>query len=125
MDKPRSVHQAISLIWITIAISILTVLIDKWAGHISEGEFMFNLILYGFFCMFPYKLNNKSNAARYVYGVIVGLSLLVILGGVTATASALTNFVSLILMLVQVFIVYRLFQSESSEWFHSSELDLH
>jgi len=117
MDKPQSISQAIYLIWGTIAISVLITLVDKWTGSTSEGEFMFNLIAYCLFCIIPYKLNNRSNATRYVYGAMVALSILFVLGGVTSHASQLTILASFLMLPVQVFIVYSLFQREAMEWF--------
>jgi tryptophan-rich sensory protein len=120
MEKPQSVNQAIYLIWFVLAVSVFITLLDKWSGSSSEGEFMFTLILYGIYCIIPYKVNNRSNATRYVYGVLVALSLLTLLGGATGNVSALTNIASILLLPVQIFTVYRLFQPESNEWFTSS-----
>lgn len=120
MDKPRPVTQSIYLIWITLAISAITALADKWTGYSSEGEFMFTLIFYGLLCIFPYKLSNKSNPTRYVYTVLTGITLLFLLGGIEQTVSELTYIASILILPVNLFAVYLLFQPKSNEWFTSS-----
>jgi hypothetical protein len=61
-------------------------------------------------------IGRKSNAARYVYVVLLGVSVLAMLGGGTEMPQ-LDLIAGIVLMPVQVFITYKLFQPEASEWF--------
>lgn len=62
---PKAVSQVILWIWITIVLSVLAVLMNKWRGAVSMGEFVFNILTYALFCMFPYKLAKGSNPTRW------------------------------------------------------------
>ena len=115
-SSPQGVRQAIITIWGTIAISVLSALIAKLAGLFSQGEFVFAVIVYAILCIVPYKLANRSNAARYVYLVIIAISYLFLAAGV-GKVNKIDLFVSILLIPAEVFIFYRLFQPEASAWY--------
>ena len=117
MQKPKGVNQAIIAIWATIILSVLASLISTWIGGITPGEFTFNLIVYGLICIIPYKIGNRSNAARYVYLILIVIGILLWLGGVTGDVPKLDLILSVVLIPVEIFVLYRLFQREASEWF--------
>ena len=116
MEKPDGAKQAELIIWLTLGVSALVALVDKWMGVISAGELAGALLLYGLLCIIPYKIGQGSNAARYVYTVFFAISVLVMLGG--GLSMPRLDFIAGVFMLpVEVYIIYRLFQPEASEWF--------
>jgi len=120
METPSGVKQAVIAILATLVISTLLVLYKKLTGNASSGEFIFSIIIYAFFCILPYKISNQSNAARYVYLVITIVSLL-FLFDIEYEKFKLEFIVSLVLIPVEMFILYRLFQEEASNWFLSKQ----
>jgi hypothetical protein len=115
---PQGVRQAILAIWATLAISALSALIAKLSGLSSQGDFVGSILVYAIFCMFPYKLANRSNATRYVYVVLIAISFLFMAAGVGAL-NKIDFAVSVLLIPAEVFIIFRLFQPEASAWFTS------
>jgi len=117
MSRPEGVNQAIIGIWVTIVLSAVCSLINKWIGVISSGQFVFTIFIYAIICILPYKISKRSNAARYVYLVFFAISILFMLAGIGNEIPKLDFVLSIILIPVEIFIVYRLFQKESSLWF--------
>lgn len=118
---PIGIRQAVIAIWATLAIDALLALYEKLTGHATDGEFMFALILYSLLCILPYRISNKSNAARYAYLIITIASVLIGLGGVGYEKMKLEYVVSLFLIPVEIFILYRLFQKGTSDWFRKAQ----
>lgn len=116
MTTPPGVRQAIAGVWATIGISSLVAVFAKLSGLSSEGEFIFALIAYGLCCIIPYKLGNRSNAARYFYVVFTVASVLMLLAGV-GIQKKLEFYASILMLPLEAFIVFRLFQAEASAWF--------
>lgn len=120
MEKPHTVDKAINLIWVLIALSVLVALINQWTGQIYSGEFIFALIVNALFCIIPFKLSSRSNAARYVFAALVIISALMLIGGAVETLTKLDLIFGIITMPLYVFCVYLLFTKESSAWFLAS-----
>jgi hypothetical protein len=120
MQAPEGVKQAVAVIWATIAISALGSVIASRLGEISHGELSAMLLLYAIFCILPYKIGNRSNAARYFYLVINCLSVLVLLAG-APTISQVDLISGIIQLPLVVFALYRLFEAASSDWFTSRD----
>lgn len=114
---PKGIKQAVIGVWITIGLSVTATLINKWIGAISENEFFGQIIFYSLFCIFPYKLNNGSNPARWIYAVLIAVSLLFMLGGVAGEIPKLDLVVSVLLIPIEIFILIKLFQPEATKWF--------
>ncbi|MFD0930442.1 hypothetical protein ACFQ1T_11720 [Methylophilus glucosoxydans] len=114
---PIGIRQAVIAIWATLAIDALLALYEKMTGHATDGEFASTIIFYSLLCILPYKISNASNAARYVYLIITIGSVLIMLGGVGYEKMKLEYFVSIFLIPVEAFILYRLFQKGTSDWF--------
>ncbi len=117
---PQGVNQAIIAIWVTIGLSVIAALINTWVGDISTGEFVFYILIYSLLCIFPYKLSRGSNPARWVYCVFFGASVLFMLGGVGSDMPKADWIASIIMLPIEIFAIFRLFQTEASEWFVSS-----
>lgn len=119
---PQGVNQAIIAIWITIGLYVIGMLIDSWTGAISTGEFVVVIIISSLVLpLFPYKLGKGSNPARWVYSILFVASILLMLGGDIGSYMSKTAWIITIITLpIDVFIIFRLFQTEASEWFNAS-----
>ena len=115
---PQGVRQAILVIWGTLAISALSALIAKLSGLSSQDGFVGAIFMCAIFCIVPYKLANRSNAARYVYVVLFAISFLFMVAGV-GTLNKIDFVVSVLLIPAEAFIIFRLFQPEASAWYTS------
>jgi hypothetical protein len=118
MDKPSTVYQAETMIWMTLLVAAVVSLIDLKSGTIGQGRFMAYLFMYGLFCIIPYKIGRGSNAARYVYTILSVIGFLMMLGGVDEGMTRLERIAGYVMTPLEVFILYRLFQPESSQWFN-------
>lgn len=114
---PKGVNQAIIGVWITIGLSVLAALFNRWSEVISTGEFVGYIFVYALLCIFPYKLGKGSNPTRWVYTILTGATLLFMLGGVASDMPKADFIVSIIMLPIEIFIIVRLFQSEASQWF--------
>jgi hypothetical protein len=113
---PQGVRQAILAIWTTLVISALSALVAKLSGLYSQGEFIGSILVYAICCIIPYKLANRSNATRYFYVVLTAISFLFMAAGF-GTLNKIDLAVSVLLLPIEVFIIFRLFQSEASAWY--------
>ena len=118
METPSGIKQAVIAILGTLAISTLLALYELLIGASSGGEFIFATIIYALLCILPYKISHQSNAARYVYLGISIVSMLSIFA-FEYEENKLELIFSLVLLPVEIFILYRLFQKEASTWFLS------
>ena len=118
METPSGIKQAVTAILATIAISTLLAVYQQITGNTSSWFFIFSLIIYAFLCILPYKISKKSNSARYVYLVITLVTLLSLFA-IDYEKFRLEFVISLVLIPIEIFIIYRLFQKEASNWFLS------
>lgn len=114
--RPEAVRQAERIIYASIAASGIVSLIDRWMGAIGPGEFAGQLIFDGFLCIIPYKIGRGSNPARYVYVVMCAIAVLLMLGG-GLRVPRLDLLLSVVMVPVEVYVGWRLFQPEVSRWF--------
>lgn len=118
---PESIKNAVTAIWISIALGALDTLIQKFTGRISEGEFIFRLIVYGISVMFPYKISKGSNPARYVWTVFFVIGILAMIGGVIPKVSGITL---ILLGFAEITItslsIYWLFTKEANIWLNKT-----
>lgn len=121
MDRPQSVINATIAIVVSYFIGVLAVLSDKLARNISTDDFMFLVFIYGIFCILPYKIYNRSNAARVFYFVIIVLSILVSIGGGVEGVSPVHKISVFVTAPIDLLAVYWLLTAESSTWFGSGD----
>ena len=121
MDKPKTVINATNLIWLSIALSALAAVVDKRSGLMTNGDFSFNLVLYALLCIVPYKLANRSNPTRYVYGVLCALSVLSLLAGQVATLPKYSHLSALAQLPLMALSCFWLFTPPASDWFERKE----
>lgn len=115
-SPPNGVKQAVLATWATLALSALSSLLAKLSGLISPGEFVGAVVIDAILCVIPYKLSNRSNATRYIYVVLMASSFLFMAAG-EFSLNKIDFAVSVLLIPVEVFIIFRLFQPEASAWF--------
>lgn len=116
-SKPVSARNAEIAIWVTIGISALIAVIDIKMGTISSATFTGYLFVYGLVCIIPYKIGRGSNASRYVYAVLMAITVLMMVGGVPTGEPKLDTIFSYLMLPLEGFIIYNLFTSESTAWF--------
>ncbi|WP_320033659.1 hypothetical protein ACMC56_06820 [Campylobacterota bacterium DY0563] len=115
---PSGVNQAIIAIWVTIGLSVISALINRLLGELSVEKFIIYILLCALFCIFPYKLAKGSNPTRWIYTILIVSSILLMLGGVGTDMPKLDMIVSIVVLPIEVFAIFRLFQSEASSWFY-------
>lgn len=117
---PAGVKQAVFAVWITIGLSVLATLYNRWVGDISANEFVGYIVTYALCCIFPYKLGKGSNPARWVFTVLFAVVVLFILGGPVIDMPMADWIVTAVSIPITIFALYRLFQKEASLWFQGS-----
>ena len=123
MTIPQKVNQAVKAIWFTIVASAVSATIEAKLGYLGGGEFIFTLILYGIFCVIPYKIEKGSNAARYIFTILCVLGYLFLLGSSAKDlhVQTLDVVLSIVLIPVYIFIFYQLFSKEANDWFNQKK----
>jgi hypothetical protein len=117
MQKPQSVTNAVLAIWANIALFTLIAVIDRQTGAMKSGEFMSTLVANAIVCVVPYKISAGRNWARYVYAILIVLSIALMLGGETMGITKLALIMSYLTLPLQAWIIYCLFRSNSGAWF--------
>lgn len=113
----EGIRNAIWALWASIGIGALLSVIDLWTGAIGESEFLVTLFLYGLLCIIPYKIEQGSNAARYVFLVSVAMSVLILIGTGRGEMSLVSFVGSVLLIPVDIYILLKLFGADSKDWF--------
>lgn len=122
MEKPQSVNTAILTIWGALALSALVAVLDRKFGGVTYDGFMGDLFSMALFSVLPYKMSQGRNWSRYFFGVSVFLSLAVLLAGAIPGVSKLALAASWLLLPIQGWVTYLLFQPESNAWFEGKGL---
>lgn len=122
MQRPKAVTNAVLAIWATVGLSTVVAIIDKQTGALSSDLFMGILFTYALFCVLPYKITVGRNWARYVYAILVALTLAMILAGETKDISKLALVFSYVMLPVEAWILYSLFHPDSGKWFEARTL---
>lgn len=116
MRKPQSVRQSEIIIYACTVASALVGLIDRWLSLIGPGEFAVQLVLYGLLCIVPYKIGQGSNSARYVFAIGVVITTLLMVGG-GVKIPRLDFILSVVMIPVEIYVIWILFQPAASRWF--------
>ncbi len=116
MQAPKVVNNAVIALWASIAVSALGSLLALKAKQITSGDFAFSIFFYGFMCILPYKISNRSNAARYVLLILFCMSLLISISGIIKL-SRIEYIFSFIETILTAYVLFNLFQQQSNSWF--------
>lgn len=122
VELKENITKTINLIWLSIGLSALLQLIKIWINSIQSGEFIFSIIFISLICILPYKISQGSNAARYVYSVFVAIGIIFLISGINDKLTRLDVLFSFITVPLDMYIVVRLFNSETSKWFSEKEM---
>ncbi len=115
-QKPKKVSIAIKLLLISIALGIITIVIDGRNDKIVIGTFVVtDLIL----LTLLYFMNNRSNWARIVFLILFILACIVFPLTISKTfkANQTIGVISVVSMSLQLFAMYQLFSKESNQWY--------
>jgi hypothetical protein len=115
-----NIKTAINLVWLSIGLSAFSQLLNIWANLISPGDFMGSILVMGLCCIIPYKLSQRSNAARYVYAVLVGIGILFILSGIDNSHTKIDIAFYIITFPLDIYALIKLFSDDASEWFNGN-----
>lgn len=112
------VGLAIKLIWIGIAVDVGLSLLGVVIGvRDAQFDFAATLVLTGFLCIIPYKLQQRSHGARFAFLVLYAIGLLGIIGLGMGNGSGLERIRMLIAIGLNGYCAWLLLQSEANEWF--------
>ena len=114
--KPEGVKQAELVLWISITIFTFIQIIDKLNGTISFGILLFSLIFNGLYCIVPHKIGLGLNQARYIYIAILIVKIVLLFSG-RVLIPKLDGVMTVLMLPLDGFITYRLFQREANDWF--------
>lgn len=138
-EKPSSVKNAVNLIWVSIALSvigtILTVVMldslvdtaleagntgvsaDTLRAGVIVGAIIWLVLSVGVSILLAVFIGKGHNWARIVYTILGGIGiLLTLLGLVTGGAPILTTLVDLLSAVVIAAVIFLLWKKESSTW---------
>jgi transcriptional regulator with XRE-family HTH domain len=116
-DRPQHVTYAVLALFGTLVLAALAAVVSKWTGEISAGEFVINILWYSLLCIIPYKIYNGSNAARFIFLIMMISSYFLWLGGMMSELSVADRIASFISMPIELCVTYLLFNKTSSPWF--------
>lgn len=123
-ESPVGVRKAVKVLWLLLAVDAVNTIIDLSVGHASMLTAVLSIIPIGLFCIFPYKIGNGSNAARYGYFVVNCLGYALVIAGaliVDTTTPSPCNTLDYIMDLVEVpfftYAYWNLFQPDANKWF--------
>lgn len=114
---PPSVRRGVNLLWVTLAITALGALLNRFLGVIGEGEFAAVLFVYALCAVFPYKIGRGSNATRFVYLVLLIGSVLYSIGTGFSTTTKVDAILSILLLPAEIYAIYCLFTADANRWF--------
>lgn len=117
MNRPQSVINATVAIVASYSVGVLAALADKLARNISTDDFMFLVFVYGIFCILPYKIYNRSNAARVFYFVVIVLSVLASIGGGLEGVSPVHKISAFVTAPIDLLAAYWLLTDKSNAWY--------
>ena len=118
MNPPKPVKNAVYAIWLCIGLSAFAALLDRLIGRMPIGEFALTIIVYGVFVMIPYKLARRSNATRFVFAVLIAISILYWLGAPSLPMPPFSKVVSILQIPILAFSLYWLFATPgAAHWF--------
>jgi len=105
-QPPTNVRLAVYGMTATLVFSVLAVLADKVLGHVSQAEFVGQIILAGVFVYFPYKIYHHSNGARIAYLVIQIITVLLWLTGTYDNIPPVSKVTFYLCLAGEAFILY-------------------
>jgi hypothetical protein len=112
---PRSVTNALQLIWLTLAVNALMMALDY--DDASSDAMAFNSLLLVFSGFVVIQIAACRNWARITYSVLVALDVALILAVGLEEASELEVLVTYLSVALEGWALLRLFGAEADQWF--------
>ncbi|TEU23042.1 hypothetical protein [Alkanindiges illinoisensis] len=121
---PKTVNIAIKLIWISLIISMLLSIAQRFLGDISLNDLITALVVNVLMCLIPYKLARKSNISRFVFTALFVLSILFILAAGSEIQVTLLDKVDLLINIpLNIYSIYLLFFNQpAQQWFEEKRV---
>lgn len=118
---PKTVNIAIKLIWISLAISILLSIGQRFLGDITLNDLITALLVNALMCLIPYKLAQRSTVSRLVFTALFVLSILFLLAAGNEIKVTLLDKVDLLINIpLNIYSIYLLFFNEAAQqWFNA------
>lgn len=118
---PKTVNIAIKLIWISLIISMLLSIAQRFLGDISLNDLITALVVNALMCLIPYKLARQSNISRFVFTALFILSILFILAAGNEIEVTLLDKVDLLINIpLNIYSIYLVFFNEAAQqWFNA------
>lgn len=115
-EQSGALGIAIAAVWMSLAVAALTAVLNLKRGEITQAEFVFAIFVNGAMCVVPYKLQKRSNAARYVYLVLSCMGALLALANVIPM-TPLDRMFAWLWLPVEVWTLYVMFLTPAAEEF--------
>lgn len=115
-----TVQIGIQAIWAILVVDLIVVVVDWLTAARSGGLTVAWILWYCLWAVFPYKLQKRSNATRFIYGLMSAAGVGMLAAGMTDGMSTLGRIVSIIEIPVVALSVYALFSESGEEWFSKS-----
>ena len=120
MQKPQSVVTAVYAILATIGLDLIATAMGIESPESSSGTAdgaVISLVVYGLLCI---NISRGRNWARNVYAILIAAEVAALLAFDNAGGTDVETVVSYLMVPVEVWILFRLFSSESDDWFRQS-----
>src|ERR1017187_6529091 len=120
-QRPKGVHTAVIILWVTVGIGVLDKFLAVLAKTAHTGFSMQFITMVGSMAVLIVMIGQRRNWARitflilYLFGLILTVPALLFL----LRVSPLSFFLTLALTVLQTVALILLFQREASEWFRA------
>jgi hypothetical protein len=114
-QKPRSVHLAVLLIWVSIAVDALTNLLGN--DGLTGDTLLFNGVMLAVYGVVNLMIASGRNWARIVYSVLVACEVALLLAFGLDDASDLDVLVTAFTLPLEAWSLIMLFGASADKWF--------
>ena len=121
--RPRSVANAIQVIWITIAIDAMMMVSRYVETDTNVNALVFNGIMLLFYSLMTVRISAGRSWARRAYAFLVAMELALIAAYGLSDASDLEVLVTYLTLPLELWILVQLFRAEADAWFKARERD--
>jgi hypothetical protein len=114
-EKPRSVAQAVLLIWLTLAASATALVFAD--ENANADALVFNFAILCFYALVNFMIARRRHWARLVYSVLIALEVALLLAFGLEDASDLDVLVTCFTFPLEVWSLVLLFGASADQWF--------
>ncbi len=117
MEMPTTTRIAVQLAWLALISDCIIYLTGKFAGLVSEPNFMLVITVVAVSSILPYKMQNRKNWARWFFLILNIWGVVISIG--TTTLSQVDLLSCIICSIICSISCVLLFSNESNEWFRA------